>query len=51
MKLRAQVFPVTQDLDGDGKKDEAVVASCIGSREIDLRTLRDGIPQGQYRVT
>ncbi|KAF2834787.1 FabD/lysophospholipase-like protein [Patellaria atrata CBS 101060] len=45
-----KIFPVTVDLDHDGHRDEAVVATCSGADNICLRVLRTGIPQGVYRV-
>lgn len=48
-KLR-KIFPVAEDLDGDGKRQEAAVFQCIRSENVCLRTLKTGIPQGRYRV-
>ncbi|KAI9751503.1 MAG: hypothetical protein M4579_006039 [Chaenotheca gracillima] len=45
-----RVFPVAEDLDGDGKKQEAAVITCIRADNICLRVLRTGIPQGRYIV-
>ncbi|QDS71691.1 hypothetical protein FKW77_008221 [Venturia effusa] len=45
-----RVTPVTRDLDGDGKKQESTVLTCHGASRICLRALRQGIPQGKYRV-
>ncbi|KAF2083634.1 FabD/lysophospholipase-like protein [Saccharata proteae CBS 121410] len=45
-----KVFPIALDLDGDGKRDEAIVHTCVRSENICLRALRRGIPPGRYRV-
>jgi hypothetical protein len=45
-----KVLPVTQDLDGDGKKQESTVLTCNRAANVCLRALRQGIPQGRYKV-
>lgn len=45
-----KIYPVATDLDGDGRKEESVVATCIKADNICLRCLRTGIPPGQYRI-
>ena len=45
-----KIFPVAQDLDGDGRPEEAVVATCVRSDNVFLRVLRTGIPQGMYHA-
>lgn len=44
------VFPVAEDLDHDGRCEEAAVYQCLGASNICLRTVKTGIPQGKYRV-
>ncbi|KAF2197978.1 FabD/lysophospholipase-like protein [Delitschia confertaspora ATCC 74209] len=48
-KLR-RVYPVAEDLDGDGRREEAAVYQCLRADNVCLRTLKTGIPQGRYRV-
>ncbi|PVI00123.1 FabD/lysophospholipase-like protein [Periconia macrospinosa] len=45
-----KIFPVAEDLDGDGRREEAAVYQCMGANNICLRTIKTGIPQGRYRV-
>ena len=45
-----KIFPVAEDLDGDGRPEEAVVATCVRSDNVCLRALRTGIPQGRYHT-
>ncbi|KAL1595028.1 hypothetical protein SLS60_009713 [Paraconiothyrium brasiliense] len=45
-----RIFPVAEDLDHDGRREEATVYQCIKSENICLRTIKTGIPQGRYRV-
>ncbi|KAF2801937.1 FabD/lysophospholipase-like protein [Mytilinidion resinicola] len=45
-----KVYPVASDLDGDGRRQEAAVFQCVRADNVCLRTLKTGIPQGQYRV-
>ena len=45
-----RVYPVAEDLDHDGRREEAAVYQCMGASNICLRTLKTGIPQGKYRV-
>lgn len=45
-----RIFPVAEDLDHDGRKEEAAVYQCINAENICLRTIKTGIPQGRYRV-
>ncbi|KAF2195377.1 FabD/lysophospholipase-like protein [Zopfia rhizophila CBS 207.26] len=49
-KLR-KVFPVAEDLDGDGRREEAAVYQCIRADNVCLKLIKTGIPQGRYRVT
>ncbi|KAF2436248.1 FabD/lysophospholipase-like protein [Tothia fuscella] len=46
-----RVYPIAQDLDYDGRKQEATILICNHSPNTCLRTLRSGIPQGRYKVT
>ncbi|ORY00592.1 acyl transferase/acyl hydrolase/lysophospholipase [Clohesyomyces aquaticus] len=48
-KLR-KVYPVAEDLDHDGRREEAAVYQCVREDNICLRTIKTGIPQGRYRV-
>jgi hypothetical protein len=48
-KLR-RIYPVAEDLDHDGRKQEAAVYQCIRADNVCLRTIKTGIPQGKYRV-
>ncbi|KAH7118983.1 acyl transferase/acyl hydrolase/lysophospholipase [Dendryphion nanum] len=45
-----KIFPVAEDLDHDGRREEAVVYQCLRAENICLRTIKTGIPQGKYRV-
>jgi predicted acylesterase/phospholipase RssA len=45
-----RIFPVAEDLDHDGRREEAAVYQCINAENICLRTIKTGIPQGRYRV-
>jgi hypothetical protein len=45
-----KVIPVLQDLDRDGRKEESTVLTCNRTENICLRALRQGIPQGKYKV-
>jgi hypothetical protein len=45
-----RVFPIVQDLDHDGRKEEATILICHRAENICIRTLRQGIPQGKYKV-
>ena len=45
-----RIYPVAEDLDGDGRRQEAEVYQCIKADNVCLRTLKTGIPQGRYRV-
>ncbi|KAF2687958.1 FabD/lysophospholipase-like protein [Lentithecium fluviatile CBS 122367] len=45
-----KIYPVAEDLDHDGRREEAAVYQCIRSDNICLRTIKTGIPQGRYRV-
>ena len=45
-----KIYPVAEDLDGDGKPEEAVVSTCVKSENVCLRALRTGIPQGRYHA-
>ncbi|KAF2478076.1 FabD/lysophospholipase-like protein [Lindgomyces ingoldianus] len=48
-KLR-KVYPVAEDLDHDGRREEAAVYQCTRTDNVCLRTIKTGIPQGRYRV-
>ncbi|KAF2012074.1 FabD/lysophospholipase-like protein [Aaosphaeria arxii CBS 175.79] len=48
-KLRT-IFPVAEDLDGDGRRQEAAVYQCMKADNICLRSVKTGIPPGRYRV-
>ncbi|KAF2007927.1 FabD/lysophospholipase-like protein [Amniculicola lignicola CBS 123094] len=45
-----KVYPVAEDLDYDGRRQEAAVYQCIKADNVCLRTMKTGIPQGRYRV-
>ncbi|KAL9072950.1 MAG: hypothetical protein Q9157_004922 [Trypethelium eluteriae] len=45
-----KIFPVAEDLDGDGRPEEAVVATCVRSDNVCLRAVKTGIPQGKYHA-
>jgi|TARA_R110002003_G_scaffold104_34_gene8499 hypothetical protein len=45
-----KIYPVAEDLDGDGRREEAAVYQCIRADNICLRTIKTGIPQGKYKV-
>ncbi|KAF2640214.1 FabD/lysophospholipase-like protein [Massarina eburnea CBS 473.64] len=45
-----KIYPVAEDLDGDGRREEAAVYQCMRASNICLRTQKEGIPQGRYRV-
>lgn len=45
-----KIYPVAEDLDHDGRREEAAVYQCIKSDNICLRTIKTGIPQGKYKV-
>jgi hypothetical protein len=45
-----KVYPVAEDLDHDGRREEAAVYQCMAAPNICLRTMKTGIPQGKYRV-
>jgi predicted acylesterase/phospholipase RssA len=45
-----KVYPVAEDLDHDGRREEAAVYQCVKADNICLRTIKTGIPQGRYRV-
>ncbi|KAF2711519.1 FabD/lysophospholipase-like protein [Pleomassaria siparia CBS 279.74] len=44
------VYPVAEDLDHDGRREEAAVYQCMEASNICLRSIKTGIPQGKYRV-
>ena len=46
-----KIYPVAEDLDHDGRREEAAVYQCMRSDNICLRTIKTGIPQGRYRVS
>lgn len=43
-------YPVAEDLDYDGRREEAAVYQCVRADNICLRSIKTGIPQGRYRV-
>jgi predicted acylesterase/phospholipase RssA len=45
-----KVFPVAEDLDHDGRREEAAVYQCMRADNVCLRTIKTGIPQGRYKV-
>ena len=45
-----RVYPVAEDLDHDGRREEAAVYQCIKADNVCLRTIKTGIPQGKYKV-
>ncbi|KAF1916087.1 patatin-like phospholipase-domain-containing protein [Ampelomyces quisqualis] len=45
-----KIYPVAEDLDHDGRREEAAVYQCVKADNICLRTIKTGIPQGKYRV-
>jgi predicted acylesterase/phospholipase RssA len=45
-----KVLPIAADLDGDGKREEAIITTCVNAEDVFLRAMRTGIPQGRYRV-
>ena len=46
----SSVLPIAQDLDHDGKREEAIVVTCVEAQDICMRVLRTGIPAGKYVV-
>jgi hypothetical protein len=45
-----RIYPVAEDLDHDGRREEAAVYQCVRADNICLRTIKTGIPQGRYKV-
>ena len=45
-----KIYPVAEDLDRDGRREEAAVYQCVRADNICLRTIKTGIPQGRYKV-
>jgi predicted acylesterase/phospholipase RssA len=45
-----RIFPIVQDLDHDGRKEEATILICHRAENVCIRSLRQGIPQGRYKV-
>jgi len=45
-----KIYPVAEDLDHDGRREEAAVYQCVRADNICLRTIKTGIPQGRYKV-
>ena len=45
-----RIFPVAEDLDHDGRREEATVYQCVRADNICLRTIKTGIPPGKYKV-
>ncbi|RAR06355.1 FabD/lysophospholipase-like protein [Stemphylium lycopersici] len=46
-----KIYPVAEDLNHDGRREEAAVYQCIKSGNVCLRTIKTGIPQGKYKVS
>lgn len=44
------IYPVSEDLDHDGRRQEAAVYQCNKADNICLRTIKTGIPPGRYKV-
>ncbi len=45
-----KIYPVAEDLDHDGRREEATVYQCVRADKICLRTIKTGIPPGKYKV-
>lgn len=45
-----KIYPVAEDLDHDGKREEAATYQCIKADNIALRDVKTGIPPGKYKV-
>ncbi|KAH4943496.1 hypothetical protein HBI79_018870 [Parastagonospora nodorum] len=45
-----KIYPVAEDLDHDGRREEAAVYQCLSAENVCLRTMKTGIPQGRYKV-
>ncbi|KAH4120737.1 hypothetical protein HBH70_202610 [Parastagonospora nodorum] len=45
-----EIYPVAEDLDHDGRREEAAVYQCLSAENVCLRTMKTGIPQGRYKV-
>ncbi|KZF21426.1 FabD/lysophospholipase-like protein [Xylona heveae TC161] len=45
-----KIYPVAEDLDGDGKREEATVLTCVRADNICLRAMKRGVPRGRYAV-
>jgi hypothetical protein len=45
-----KIYPVAEDLDHDGRREEAAVYQCIKADNICLRSIKTGIPPGKYKV-
>lgn len=45
-----KIYPVSEDLDHDGRREEATVFQCTKADNICLRTIKTGIPPGRYKV-
>jgi hypothetical protein len=45
-----KIYPVAEDLDHDGRREEAAVYQCVKADNVCLRTIKTGIPQGRYKV-
>ncbi|KAF2268539.1 FabD/lysophospholipase-like protein [Lojkania enalia] len=45
-----RVYPVAEDLDHDGRREEAAVYQCVHADNICLRAIKTGIPKGKYKV-
>ncbi|KAH5254819.1 hypothetical protein HBI70_191230 [Parastagonospora nodorum] len=45
-----KIYPVAEDLDHDGCREEAAVYQCLSAENVCLRTMKTGIPQGRYKV-
>ncbi|KZM26930.1 uncharacterized protein EKO05_0002720 [Ascochyta rabiei] len=45
-----KIYPVAEDLDHDGRREEAAVHQCIKADNICVRDIKTGIPPGKYKV-
>ncbi|KAF9690703.1 hypothetical protein EKO04_011551 [Ascochyta lentis] len=45
-----KIYPVAEDLDHDGRREEAAVYQCIKADNICIRDIKTGIPPGKYKV-
>lgn len=45
-----KIYPVAEDLDHDGRREEAAVYQCVKADNICIRNIKTGIPPGKYKV-